>query len=114
MKGDKYHYNQSMGQFATGMNGDEDLGQNIIMKGDKYHYNQSLGQYPYKPAAEPGAPPYWMAYEDRQDAPDEVEVVNNDPLPICKGSPESGDVIGVTCRIFVTSTSPQHHGNNLH
>ena len=26
--------------FATGMNGDEDLGQNIIMKGDKYHYNQ--------------------------------------------------------------------------
>jgi hypothetical protein len=29
-----------MAQFATGMNGDEDLGQNIIMKGDKYHYNQ--------------------------------------------------------------------------
>ena len=27
--------------FATGMNGDEDLGQNIIMKGDKYHYNQN-------------------------------------------------------------------------
>jgi hypothetical protein len=26
-------------RFATGMNGDEDLGQNIIMKGDKYHYN---------------------------------------------------------------------------
>jgi hypothetical protein len=25
-------------KFATGMNGDEDLGQNIIMKGDKYHY----------------------------------------------------------------------------
>tara|TARA_B110000305_G_C18980618_1_gene421470 strand:+ start:153 stop:311 length:159 start_codon:yes stop_codon:yes gene_type:complete len=40
MKGDKYHYNQKMAQFATGMNGDEDLGQNIIMKGDKYHYNQ--------------------------------------------------------------------------
>merc|ERR1719263_1469413 len=30
----------SLAQFATGMNGDEDLGQNIIMKGDKYHYNQ--------------------------------------------------------------------------
>ena len=28
-------------RFATGMNGDEDLGQNIIMKGDKYHYNQA-------------------------------------------------------------------------
>ena len=28
------------------MNGDEDLGQNIIMKGDKYHYNQSeLAQF---------------------------------------------------------------------
>jgi len=42
MKGDKYHYNQdpALVQFATGMNGDEDLGQNIIMKGDKYHYNQ--------------------------------------------------------------------------
>ena len=40
MKGDKYHYNQKeLVQFATGMNGDEDLGQNIIMKGDKYHYN---------------------------------------------------------------------------
>merc|ERR1712195_397839 len=42
MKGDKYHYNQNMSQFATGMNGDEDLNQNIIMKGDKYHYNQAL------------------------------------------------------------------------
>ena len=32
--------------FATGMNGDEDLGQDIIMKGDKYHYNQkSLVQF---------------------------------------------------------------------
>ena len=46
MKGDKYHYNQApvdatQVQFATGMNGDEDLGQNIIMKGDKYHYNQA-------------------------------------------------------------------------
>ena len=27
--------------FATGMNGDEDLGQNIIMKGEKFHYNQN-------------------------------------------------------------------------
>jgi hypothetical protein len=25
--------------FATGMNGDEDLGQDITMKGEKYHYN---------------------------------------------------------------------------
>jgi len=26
------------------MNGDEDLGQDIIMKGDKFHYNQALAQ----------------------------------------------------------------------
>ena len=26
--------------FATGLNGDEDLGQDIIMKGEKFHYNQ--------------------------------------------------------------------------
>ena len=26
--------------FAVGMNGDEDLGQDIIMKGEKFHYNQ--------------------------------------------------------------------------
>merc|ERR1712195_404778 len=31
--------------FATGMNGDEDLGQDIIMKGDKFHYNQKLAQW---------------------------------------------------------------------
>merc|ERR1740127_318700 len=26
--------------FATGMNGDEDLGEDITMKGDKFHFNQ--------------------------------------------------------------------------
>eukprot|EP00494_Astrolonche_serrata_P008531 UN08573 len=26
--------------FATGMNGDEDLGQDITMKGEKFHYKQ--------------------------------------------------------------------------
>merc|ERR1719263_1105854 len=26
--------------FATGMNGDEDLGQDITMKGEKFHYQQ--------------------------------------------------------------------------
>ena len=33
-------YNQKLLQFATGMNGDEDLGQDITMKGEKFHYNQ--------------------------------------------------------------------------
>ena len=41
MKGDKFHYDQHLLQFATGMNGDEDLGQDIIMKGDKFHYDQN-------------------------------------------------------------------------
>jgi len=36
-----YRLNQ---HFATGMNGDEDLGQDIIMKGDKFHYQQALAQ----------------------------------------------------------------------
>jgi hypothetical protein len=31
--------------FATGMNGDEDLGQTIKMKGDTYKYQQSLAQW---------------------------------------------------------------------
>ena len=37
MKGDTYKFNQ----FATGMNGDEDLGQTIKMKGDTYKYHQA-------------------------------------------------------------------------
>jgi len=35
----KQHAPKSINLFATGMAGDEDLGQDIIMKGDKYHYN---------------------------------------------------------------------------
>ena len=35
---------KSINLFATGMNGDEDLGQDIIMKGDKFHYQQNLGE----------------------------------------------------------------------
>lgn len=34
MKGEPYHYHQK--KFATGMNGDEDLGEDIIMKGEPY------------------------------------------------------------------------------
>jgi hypothetical protein len=30
--------------FATGMNGDEDLGQDITMKGEKFHYKQLAQQ----------------------------------------------------------------------
>ena len=31
--------------FATGMNGDEDLGEDIIMKGEPFHYNQKKTQH---------------------------------------------------------------------
>merc|ERR1711990_866179 len=31
-------------RFATGMNGDEDLGQDITMKGEKFHYQQQMAQ----------------------------------------------------------------------
>ena len=31
-------------QFATGMNGDEDLGEDITMKGNKFHFNQENQQ----------------------------------------------------------------------
>ena len=44
MKGEKFHYNQRLAQFATGMNGDEDLGEDITMKGEKFHYNQKPQQ----------------------------------------------------------------------
>ena len=29
----------SVNSYATGMNGDEDLGEDITMKGEKFHYN---------------------------------------------------------------------------
>merc|ERR1711934_109842 len=35
--------------FATGMNGDEDLGQDIIMKGEKFHYKQKQGLAQWTP-----------------------------------------------------------------
>ena len=46
--------------FATGMNGDEDLGQDITMKGEKFHYNQLLqlnGDDAKKAEAKPVPPP---------------------------------------------------------
>ena len=52
--------------FATGMNGDEDLGEDIIMKGEPYHYNQkreaSLVQW------------------------NPVDVASTGPLPKCHGN----------------------------
>merc|ERR1719183_3012338 len=41
--------------FATGMNGDEDLGEDITMKGEKFHYQQILGQTKAKDGDEAAA-----------------------------------------------------------
>ena len=59
-------------QFATGMNGDEDLGQDIIMKGDKFHYQQGLAQQSWVP----------------------VVVASTGPLPVCHGN---NGPVGVNC-----------------
>ena len=44
MKGEPFHFNQAnqmkLAQFATGMNGDEDLGEDIQMKGEPFHFAQ--------------------------------------------------------------------------
>ena len=63
--------------FATGMNGDEDLGEDITMKGDKFHFNQNLVQ------ADPEAPqttpngfkrlPDWPKYDTKGYGPVEKE-----------------------------------------
>ena len=44
--------------FATGMNGDEDLGEDITMKGNKFHFNQepSFVQWDYTTKGLPAIP----------------------------------------------------------
>jgi len=60
---------KSINLFATGMNGDEDLGQDIIMKGDKYHYQQ-LGQVEIQ---ETNAPRNTQPVRARDDAKEAAE-----------------------------------------
>ena len=65
-------------QFATGMNGDEDLGQDIIMKGDKFHYQQDLAQWTPVVVASSAALPVCHG----NNGPDGV----NCARPICNGT----------------------------
>ena len=58
--------------FATGMNGDEDLGETIKMKGDTFKYHQSLAQW----------------------SPLEVKTAPKD-LPFCTGT---NGPVGVNCK----------------
>lgn len=55
--------------FATGMNGDEDLKEDIIMKGEPYHYNQKRSRD--DPAAS-GKP---AGYESVASEPEKVHVL---------------------------------------
>ena len=59
---------ESVNLFATGMNGDEDLAQDIIMKGDKFHYQQGLADLAAAPV---GAKPALAAArgEDPKEEP---------------------------------------------
>merc|ERR1712046_525917 len=63
--------------FATGMNGDEDLGEDIIMKGEPYHYNQKQSLAQWNP----------------------VEVATTGPLPACHGNngPDGVNCARETC-----------------
>ena len=45
-------------QFASGMNGDEDLGEDITMKGDKFHFAQNLSQDDTDPPKNSNEEPY--------------------------------------------------------
>ncbi len=79
-------------QFATGMNGDEDLGQDIIMKGDKFHYQQGLAQQSWVPVVVATTGPLPECHGNN--GPDGV----NCARPICNGTngPLDGHV-GVPC-----------------
>merc|ERR1719230_1378101 len=68
--------------FATGMNGDEDLGEDIIMKGEPYHYNQ-------KNAAKKQNLVQWNP----------VVVETTGPLPACHGNngPDGKNCARETC-----------------
>ena len=71
--------------FATGMNGDEDLGEDITMKGNKFHFNQeaSLVQWDAKglpaipyPAQDAKQAPQAKDWNKGYDAPEQVHVLD--------------------------------------
>ena len=65
----------SQNLFATGMNGDEDLGQDIIMKGEKFHYDQKrLAQVQAcQEAAAKGEP--WFPFTQQIAGPDRCDQI---------------------------------------
>ena len=55
--------------FATGMNGDEDLGEDITMKGDKFHFVQNIQLSAEPEAAAPAAAPAAAASGEKAPVP---------------------------------------------
>ena len=78
----------SLVQFATGMNGDEDLGQDIIMKGDKFHYQQEMAQG--------GVTLLPKCKWDKEGLLTNGPVGTSCRVPICNGT--NGSVDAGTCR----------------
>ena len=81
--------------FATGMNGDEDLGEDITMKGNKFHFNQepSFVQWDYTTKGLPAIPypgqsdkePKRQAnWNEGYDEPEQVHVL--DPKTVRKST----------------------------
>ena len=79
--------------FATGMNGDEDLGEDIIMKGKPFHYNQE------KPASLVQLQASWVELPDCGYGP-----LGPDEVPL---QMDLSNAIIATCKAFdATKTRP--------
>ena len=80
-------------KWATGMSGDEDLGQDITMKGEKFHYNEGAH------AASAGGD---------GDTADDVDEAS---LPLCNGT---NGVPGKDCRAPLTKKKSNRKKKSLH
>ena len=87
--------------FATGMNGDEDLGEDITMKGDKFHFVQKVQ------LAEPAA-----AVHAKADYPPPEKVHTLDPK-IAKAHTTFYNKLGqqVSNRRWISDTHPVNNDN---
>ena len=88
--------------FATGMNGDEDLGEDITMKGDKFHFAQNV-----QLSAEPAA-----AATAKADYPPPEKVHTLDPK-IAKAHTTFYNKLGqqVSNRRWISDTHPVNNDN---
>jgi len=85
------------------------------MKGDKFHYHQTIAQKEAtRPGLTPWRDypnvdheaGKWAAYEDQHPRKPEPEPPAHKDLPPCRGIRKAGMIPGTDCRRFVTSTPP--------